>query len=93
MITCKNCHQQFKGNFCNYCGQSALTHEINFQSILHEIQYSIIHVGNRLLLTKEKLFQGQFVIILRAEISIFILGILLLLLISLFIGFSFIINK
>ncbi len=41
---CKNCNQDLNGNYCSNCGQTADTHEINFKSILHEIQHSIFHI-------------------------------------------------
>ncbi len=58
MITnCKNCNHTFKGNFCNKCGQTANTHEINFKSIVHEIQHSILHVDKGILYTTRELFK------------------------------------
>lgn len=32
-ITCKNCNNKFKGNFCNNCGQSADTDTINVKAL------------------------------------------------------------
>lgn len=54
---CKNCNHNFEGNFCNNCGQTSNTHEINFKSIIHEIQHSIFHVDKGLLFTTKELFQ------------------------------------
>jgi len=50
-VVCKNCHHTFEGNFCNQCGQSAHTHEIDFHSIVHEIQHSLFHVDKGILFT------------------------------------------
>jgi len=55
---CKNCNHNFEGNFCNNCGQTSNTHEINFKSIAHEIQHSIFHVDKGILYTTKKLFQS-----------------------------------
>ncbi|MEZ4902365.1 MAG: DUF3667 domain-containing protein [Spirosomataceae bacterium] len=58
MITiCKNCTNSFEGNFCNNCGQTANTHEINFKSIVHEIQHSILHIDKGILYTTKDLFK------------------------------------
>jgi hypothetical protein len=54
---CKNCKNLFEGNFCNNCGQTANTHDINFKSILHEIQHSIFHIDKGILYTTRELFQ------------------------------------
>ena len=55
-IKCKNCNNQFQGNFCNNCGQSADTHEVNFKYITHEIQHGIIHLDKGILFTIKELF-------------------------------------
>lgn len=54
--TCKNCNHSFEGNFCNNCGQTVNTHEINFKSIVHEIQHSIFHIDKGILYTTKELF-------------------------------------
>ena len=54
--SCKNCNHIFEGNFCNHCGQSADTHDINFHGILHEIQHSILHIDKGILFTTKELF-------------------------------------
>lgn len=56
-ITCKNCNHQFEGNFCNNCGQTANTHEINFTSVLHEIQHGIFHIDKGIIYTSKELFK------------------------------------
>jgi hypothetical protein len=55
--TCKNCNHHFKGNFCSNCGQTVNTHEINFTSILHEIQHGIFHIDKGILYTSKELFR------------------------------------
>ena len=40
-ITCKNCNQHFKGNFCPHCGQSAKVESIGVKYFLHDIPHSI----------------------------------------------------
>lgn len=55
--SCKNCNHKFKGNYCNNCGQTANTHEINFTSILHEIQHGIFHIDKGILYTSKELFR------------------------------------
>ena len=54
--TCKNCGNAFDGNYCNNCGQSAHTHDINFKSIMHEIQHSLLHIDKGILYTTKELF-------------------------------------
>jgi hypothetical protein len=56
MTTCKNCDHNFEGNFCYNCGQTAHTHEIDFKSIVHEIQHSIFHFDKGILYTTKELF-------------------------------------
>jgi len=43
MIECKNCNNEFDGNYCNLCGQSAATHRINFKFLWHDIQHGLLH--------------------------------------------------
>ncbi len=42
-IICKNCHQVFKGHYCNNCGQTAETHKINAHFLWHDIQHGLLH--------------------------------------------------
>jgi Protein of unknown function (DUF3667) len=58
-ITCKNYNQHFKGHFCNHCGQSAETHEINFHFLWHDIQHGLFHFDNGILYTAKQLFIRQ----------------------------------
>jgi hypothetical protein len=54
--TCKNCHQHFKGHFCNNCGQPASTHDINFHFLWHDIQHGFFHFDNGIFYTARQLF-------------------------------------
>lgn len=54
--TCKNCNQNFTGHFCNNCGQSADTHEINFKYFWHEVQHGLLHIDKGILYTTKQLF-------------------------------------
>lgn len=49
--TCKNCGNTFEGNFCNYCGQAAHTHEINAKYIWHDLQHGLFHFDKGILYT------------------------------------------
>lgn len=42
-IICKNCHQIYKGHYCNNCGQPAETHKINWHFLRHDIQHGLLH--------------------------------------------------
>lgn len=60
---CKNCENEFAGNYCNNCGQSAHTHPINWHYVGHDIQHGVFHVDRGILYTLKEL-------ILRPGISI-----------------------
>lgn len=53
---CKNCGTLFTGNYCNNCGQSAETHEINFHFLWHDIQHGLFHFDKGVLYTFKELF-------------------------------------
>lgn len=53
--TCKNCGHRFKGNFCNQCGQTANTLEINFQNTILELQVSLIQLDKGFFYTTREL--------------------------------------
>ena len=55
-ITCQNCQQHFRGNYCNHCGQPADTHRITLHFLWHDIQHGILHVDKGLLFTVKELF-------------------------------------
>lgn len=52
---CKNCDNNFEGNFCNNCGQTAHTHKINWHYLWHDIQHGIFHVDSGILYTIKEL--------------------------------------
>ncbi len=43
-ITCKNCEQHYKGNFCPDCGQKATEAHIGLKYFLHDIPHSVFHI-------------------------------------------------
>lgn len=55
-ITCKNCHQIYKGHYCNNCGQSAETHKINAHFLWHDIQHGLLHFDKGILYSLKQLF-------------------------------------
>jgi len=54
--TCKNCGQNFEGNYCNNCGQSAETHKMNFHFLWHDIQHGLFHFDSGIVYTVRQLF-------------------------------------
>jgi hypothetical protein len=44
MVTCKNCGNEFKGKFCNECGQESSTDRLNLHYVLHEFKNNLIHI-------------------------------------------------
>jgi hypothetical protein len=52
---CKNCNQQFVGNFCNHCGQAADTHKLSMHFIWHELQHGLFHFDNGIFYTIRQL--------------------------------------
>jgi hypothetical protein len=54
--TCKNCNHTFEGHFCNNCGQTAFTQEINAKSVLYEMQYTIFSIDKGMFYTTRQLF-------------------------------------
>lgn len=55
-IMCKNCHQIFKGHYCNNCGQTAETHKINAHFLWHDIQHGLLHFDKGILYSLKQLF-------------------------------------
>lgn len=53
---CKNCHQVFRGHYCNNCGQSAETHRINAHFLWHDIQHGLLHFDKGILYSLKQLF-------------------------------------
>ena len=56
ITTCNNCNKKFIGHYCNYCGQSADTHDINYSYLWHEIQHGLFHVDKGMIYTTKELF-------------------------------------
>jgi hypothetical protein len=54
-LSCKNCEQNFNGNYCNHCGQSAETHKLNFHFLWHDIQHGLFHFDKGVLYTSKQL--------------------------------------
>lgn len=57
MITCKNCNNQFEGNFCNNCGQSADTQRLDFKFLLKNLRKNFLHYFHKgIFYTSRQLF-------------------------------------
>jgi hypothetical protein len=52
---CKNCDHQFKGNFCNHCGQVAETQRLNIHHIWKDLQNGIFNFDNGIFYTARQL--------------------------------------
>lgn len=52
---CKNCNQQFVGNFCNHCGQAANTQKLSLHYIWHDLQHGLFHFDNGIFYTTKQL--------------------------------------
>jgi len=55
-MICKNCENNFSGNFCNYCGQKSTIERINFKFLINEIPNSIFQLNRGFLFTIKELF-------------------------------------
>jgi hypothetical protein len=55
-VTCKNCNHIYTGNYCNNCGQTAETHQLNFHFLWHEIQHGLFHFDQGILYSGKQLF-------------------------------------
>ena len=54
-IICKNCNNNFSGNFCNSCGQKASVQRIDLNYVLTEIRQGFLQLDNGLFYTLFKL--------------------------------------
>jgi len=54
--TCKNCDNQFEGNFCNQCGQEAGVQKINLRFIGYDLQQGLLNFDSGMLYTIKELF-------------------------------------
>ena len=56
MTSCKNCGQEFEGNYCNRCGQTAKTHRLDWKYILHNVEHDILHFDRGIIYTIREIF-------------------------------------
>src|SRR4051812_27858595 len=56
MTTCKNCANEFEGNFCNNCGQKAKTERLNWRYVSDEGKYVFLHFNGGLMYSIRQLF-------------------------------------
>lgn len=49
MTVCQNCGNEFQGNYCNNCGQTADTHRFSLKHIFHEAVHTFTHADKGLL--------------------------------------------
>ena len=54
-MICKNCENDFKGNFCNNCGQKKNVHKVNLNYLINEISNSFFQVNRGLFFTIKEL--------------------------------------
>jgi len=54
-MICKNCKNNFSGNFCNNCGQKSKVDRINFNYLIAEIPNSIFQLNRGILYTTKEL--------------------------------------
>lgn len=55
-MICKNCEQEFEGNFCNHCGQKASVQQINFQYLIQELSSTLFKMNKGFFYTIKELF-------------------------------------
>jgi len=55
-MTCKNCGENFGGNFCSKCGQKAKVDRINAKYVLAEIPETFFQINHGLLFSIKELF-------------------------------------
>jgi len=55
-MICKNCGNEFEGNFCNNCGQPADTHSIDTHFVMHDLSHGLFHVHGGLFYSARELF-------------------------------------
>lgn len=54
-MTCKNCNNEFEGEFCNYCGQSSKVERINWKYLSNSIADNVFQINRGFLYTAKKL--------------------------------------
>lgn len=55
-MICKNCNTNFKGNFCNNCGQSCNIERINAKYLLAELSLFLLQLERGIFFTIKELF-------------------------------------
>ncbi len=55
-VCCKNCGNEFSGNFCPECGQKAKTSKIDIKYLREEAKYTLFHLNNGFFYTTKELF-------------------------------------
>jgi len=54
-MICKNCKNEFEGEFCKYCGQSSKVERINWKYLSNSIADSVFQINHGFLYTTKKL--------------------------------------
>ena len=49
-MICKNCEQNFNGNYCSNCGQNSNIRKVDYKYLLNEIPNSIFQINRGFLL-------------------------------------------
>jgi hypothetical protein len=55
-VVCKNCSTIFTGNYCNNCGQDAITNRITWSYLAHLLPHALFHVDGGIFYTLKELF-------------------------------------
>ena len=55
-MICKNCKQDFSGNYCSNCGQNSNVRKVDFKYLIDEIPNSIFQINRGFLFTLKELF-------------------------------------
>ncbi|WP_084205915.1 DUF3667 domain-containing protein [Psychroserpens mesophilus] len=55
-MICKNCKQDFSGNYCSNCGQNSNVRKVDFKYLMDEIPNSIFQINRGFLFTLKELF-------------------------------------
>ena len=98
-ITCKNCGNQFKGNYCNHCGEKLYSdHDKTFSHFAGEAVHFITHFDNKiirswwLVMTKPGFVSTQIADGIRKPyykpLNLFIIGVILYLIFPVFQGLN-----
>ena len=55
-MICKNCEQNFNGNYCSNCGQNSNVRKVDYKYLISEIPNSIFQINRGFLFTLKELF-------------------------------------